>query len=60
MLSRVLTKTINVFPLWPNYYIYGNKNVDSSKYNNMIDFLKRKSEDYTAKKYRIFSKKNKI
>jgi hypothetical protein len=35
-----------------------NKNLDLSKYTNLIAFLKRQSEGYRAKKSKSFSKEN--
>jgi hypothetical protein len=35
-----------------------NKNLDLSKYTNLIAFFKRQSEGYCAKKSKSFSKKN--
>lgn len=47
--------------LWSNYsmlrtMIYLNKNVDISKFTNLIAFLKRKASGYKPKKSKIFTK----
>jgi hypothetical protein len=65
MLPYFLEKSKIVKPstLWSVYsmlrtMISINKNLDLSKYTNLIAFLKRQSEGYRAKKSKIFSKEN--
>ncbi|CAH1381996.1 unnamed protein product [Tenebrio molitor] len=65
MLAYFLEKSKIVKPstLWSVYsmlrtMISINKNLDLSKYTNLIAFLKRQSEGYRAKKSKSFSKEN--
>ncbi|CAH1379207.1 unnamed protein product [Tenebrio molitor] len=65
MLAYFLEKSKIVKPstLWGVYsmlrtMISINKNLDLSKYTNLIAFLKRQSEGYRAKKSESFSKEN--
>jgi hypothetical protein len=65
MLAYFLEKSKIVKPstLWSVYsmlrtMISINKNLDLSKYTNLIAFLKRQSEGYRAKKSKSFSKQN--
>jgi hypothetical protein len=65
MLAYFLEKSKIVKPstLWSVYsmlrtMISINKNLDLSKYTNLIAFLKRQSEGYRAKKSESFSKEN--
>jgi hypothetical protein len=65
MLAYFLEKSKIVKPstLWSVYsmlrtMISIDKNVDLSKYTNLIAFLKRQSEGYRAKKSKSFSKEN--
>lgn len=49
--------------LWSQYsmlrtMLSKNKNVDISRYNNLIAFLKRQSEGYKAKKSKVLTKEN--
>lgn len=54
-------ETMKASTMWSAYSklrttIYLNKNVDISKFANLIAYLKRRSEGYRAKKSKIFTK----
>ena len=56
-----LSTTLKPSTLWSKYsmlrtMIYLNRNVDISKFTNLIAFLKRKASGYQAKKSKVFTK----